>query len=304
MKKKWALFIIVFTLLSFIFIFTISQKERPLPSSSEKTPAQVNSEASDQQDQHETSEDTNQDAEPEQDNQNGITDQIKNVVTEAIQIFQKETNIVAIGDSLTQGVGDEAGNGGYVGILENRLDSQNVKVSIENFGKRGNRTDQLYERLNNEDIVASIEQADIVLITIGANDIMKIVKDNFMNLTEQPFIEARGPYRHRLEQILQQIQTIQPDAQVYLLGFFNPFEKYFNDIEALDRIMTRWNNESKNVANQFEQTTFIPMKNIFQGRSENVFAEDNFHPNQRGYRIMAERVISYLQEDVDAGSDE
>ncbi|WP_228275840.1 GDSL-type esterase/lipase family protein [Gracilibacillus oryzae] len=178
---------------------------------------------------------------------------IKDAFNDALTFFKEETHIVAIGDSLTHGVGDETDNGGYVGVLAEHFDNENMNVTLDNFGKPGNRSDQLLKRLDNEEIVTSIEEADIVLITIGANDIMKIVRDNFMDLTEEPFLAERGPYKERLEQIMDRILTIQPDTEIYLLGFYNPFEKYFSDIEALDSILTRWNNESRNAGYLPEQ---------------------------------------------------
>ncbi|GAB2542586.1 SGNH/GDSL hydrolase family protein [Gracilibacillus alcaliphilus] len=213
--------------------------------------------------------------------------------------LQNDTHITAIGDSLTQGVGDEFDNGGYVGILEDQLEAGNVRVTIDNFGVRGNRTDHLLERLEEKpEINESLEEADIVLITIGANDIMQITKDNFMNLTEEPFINEREPYSERLTNILEHMTEIQPEARIYLLGIFNPFEMYFGEIEELDRIVTQWNNTSLQVTNQFEQARFIPMQDIFQHTNGDVFAEDNFHPNHSGYQLMADRVITYLQNDI------
>ncbi|GAA0306605.1 lysophospholipase L1-like esterase [Gracilibacillus halotolerans] len=224
---------------------------------------------------------------------------VREAVKEALRIFKKDTHIVAIGDSLTQGVGDETGNGGYVGILEQRLLDQNFQVTFDNFGKRGNRTDQLLNRLDDEEIVDSIEKADIVLITIGANDVMKIVRDNFMNLTVEPFNAERDPYGHRLSEILSRISAMNENAKIYLLGFYNPFERYFNDIEALDQIIMGWNNESLEAVNKYEQVDFIPMQDIFNQVNEPILADDNFHPNHEGYQMMADRVLEYLENDLE-----
>ena len=230
-------------------------------------------------------------------------DSVRKAVREALQLLKKDTHIVAIGDSLTQGVGDETGNGGYVGILEEKLVADNFNVSFDNFGKRGNRTDQLLNRLDNEEIIKSVEKADIVLITIGANDIMKIVKDNFMNLTIEPFREEQDPYGERLAQILARISSMNGEAKIYLLGFYNPFEPYFSDIEALNQIILGWNSESLQTVNQFEQVDFIPMHDIFNYTNEPVLADDNFHPNYEGYEMMAERVLEYLENDLKAATE-
>ena len=119
-------------------------------------------------------------------------DPIRDFLTEKVdkavkRYFKNDLKIVAIGDSLTEGVGDEAENGGYVGILENTINQDKELIDIENLGKRGNRTDQLIARMQEPEIEASLKEADIILITIGANDIMQIFKENFTDLTLDKF---------------------------------------------------------------------------------------------------------------------
>src|SRR5699024_5487232 len=79
---------------------------------------------------------------------NSLKDYITHKFNKAMKrIFKNDIKITAIGDSLTQGVGDEEDNGGYVGILEDTINKDNELVEIDNFGKRGNRTDQLIDRM-------------------------------------------------------------------------------------------------------------------------------------------------------------
>lgn len=289
-KKSILIYILIFTMI--ILLVTVFQRD------SEKNEQSQTFSSTDQRETvTESSQESNEEEAVETEE---FGENVRKAVREALQLFKKDTHIVAIGDSLTQGVGDETGNGGYVGILEEKLVADNYKVSIDNFGKRGNRTDQLLKRLDNEEIVQSIEKADIVLITIGANDIMKIVKDNFMNLTEEPFRQERDPYGDRLAQILTRISSMNEGANIYLLGFYNPFERYFSDIEALHQIILGWNNESLQIVNQFEQVDFIPMHDIFDYADEPVLADDNFHPNYEGYEMMADRVLEYLEYDLNA----
>ncbi|WP_332694502.1 SGNH/GDSL hydrolase family protein [Halalkalibacter lacteus] len=227
-----------------------------------------------------------------------ITEAIKNKVREvvegAIDLVKKEQRIVSIGDSLTQGIGDETGNGGYVGILNHTFEDNHMNMTIENFGKRGNRTDQLLKRLDNEDIASSIKKADIVLITIGANDMMKVVKDNFMNLTIEPFQEERVEYIERLTLVFNKINKLNPDAQIYFIDFFNPFDHYFSDIEQLEMILDNWNDAGKSVTEEFDHVYYIPTKDLFINSDIKLFADDNFHPNTNGYKRIAARVLEYL----------
>lgn len=230
-----------------------------------------------------------------------MTEQFKDFITDAVQstidfFRNKDIRFLAIGDSLTQGIGDETDQGGYVGILDRTIHAseQRMEVTFDNFGKRGNRTDQLLARLDEQDIQQSMIEADIILITIGANDIMEVFKQNFTNLTIEPFQEERHHFEQRLHQIFTKIRDTNKHAHIYLLGIYNPFAQYFQEIEELEIIVNEWNRTSSMIANQFNHATFIPIKDLFENTNVNLFADDNFHPNRQGYERMAERVLDYL----------
>jgi lysophospholipase L1-like esterase len=229
-----------------------------------------------------------------------ITEEIKAKVREVVEgafdLFKKDQRIVSIGDSLTEGVGDESENGGYVGILNNTFEDHNLNITVENFGKKGNRSDQLLKRLEKENISSAIKKADMVLITIGANDIMKVLKSNLMNVTMEPFQEERVEYIKRLTAIFDKINDMNPDAQIYLIGFFNPFERHFGEIKELSMIIDSWNNAGKELTEEYENVNYIPTIDLFSQSTIDLLAEDEFHPNTSGYKLMAQRVLEYLKE--------
>ncbi|KGX87238.1 hypothetical protein N784_16530 [Pontibacillus litoralis JSM 072002] len=209
--------------------------------------------------------------------------------------------MVAIGDSLTQGVGDESKNGGYVGALEQTLKEHEAvqNISIKSFGKRGNRTDQLLKRLEEQlDIQSAISKADVIIVTIGANDIMKVAKNNFTNLQYEAFANEQDEYEKRLRSIFSQLNAFNPNAMVYLIGLYNPFQEYFSDIPELDQIMNDWNNVGQRVTNEFPNAQFIPIRDIFENANQPLYAEDHFHPNKIAYQLIATRVLHYLQQDL------
>jgi lysophospholipase L1-like esterase len=225
-----------------------------------------------------------------------IKEKVRAVLDDVFVFFKKDLRIVSIGDSLTEGVGDETESGGYVGILDHTFEDQNLNITIENFGKKGNRSDQLLKRLEKKEIKTSIKDANIVLITIGANDIMKVVKNNWSNLDMEPFQEERVKYVERLTSIFNKIIEINPEAEIYLIGFYNPFERYFGEIEQLGMIMESWNEAGMAVTEEFENVNYIPINDIFSSSDENLLAEDHFHPNTKGYKLMARRVLDFLEE--------
>ncbi|HLS60248.1 MAG TPA: SGNH/GDSL hydrolase family protein [Virgibacillus sp.] len=227
--------------------------------------------------------------------------EFKELITETVYRAQdffsiKNHHITALGDSLTQGSGDETNNGGYIGILDDTINHDKDVVQIENFAIHGHRTDQLLARLDDGEVIDSIQDTDIVLITIGANDIMQVAKENFTNLTFEMFDEERDQFEVRLNEILSGIKDLNPDTHIYLIGLYNPFEQYFQDIEELDDIVDDWNETSEMIVKNYEKTTFIPIKDLFEDAEGSLFSDDKFHPNTTGYQLMANRVLDYIIE--------
>ncbi|RLL42815.1 hypothetical protein D8M04_14795 [Oceanobacillus piezotolerans] len=233
--------------------------------------------------------------EPAENEQVQLPDRITEAIQNTLQFFRKETQVVAIGDSLTQGVGDETERGGYVGIIERTINWDRDIAEFSNFGKRGSRSDQLLSRLNNdEEMVSALAKADMILVTIGANDIMQVVKENITNLTIKQFVEERQVFERNLEEIINRLHELNPDSQIYLIGFYNPFERYFQDIEELQMIADAWNDTTNTLADQHENITYIPTDDLFHESEVNLLAEDNFHPNYNGYHLIAGRVLEYI----------
>lgn len=251
--------------------------------------------------EYDTNDDTTADSEEEteeNEEENKFTERISSAIQETIgKIFKQEVKIVAIGDSLTRGVGDASSGGGYIGILERSINQEKHVATFENLGIPGNRSDQLLQRLEQEEIQEALEEADLILITIGANDIMEVAKQNITDLELEDFVKERQFYEQRLSKILEKIQSYNKNAEIYLLGIYNPFEKYFGDIAELNMIVDAWNDTSNSVTLEMNNITFVPVVDLFNESEENIFADDNFHPNYQGYYLIAERVLQYISND-------
>lgn len=212
--------------------------------------------------------------------------------------FPDPVQIVSIGDSLTQGVGDSKDNGGYLPYLQKNLEKEPSITSVEmiNHGVRGNRTDQLLKRLDKAGVQEDIEQADSIVVTIGGNDIMKVFKQNFSNLELNQFDSAKIGYEKRLRQILDKVRSENERAQIYLVGVYNPFSKWFGDFYELDEIMNDWNDSGKRIITEYDSAYFIEIDDIFQNSKEDLlYTEDYFHPNDRGYELIAERIYNNME---------
>ncbi|WP_407461691.1 SGNH/GDSL hydrolase family protein [Methanobrevibacter sp.] len=228
-----------------------------------------------------------------------LTKAIKREIPE--DFFPTNINIVSLGDSLTQGVGDSSESGGYIPYLVSYLEqNRGIKeAEFNNHGVRGNRTTDLLERLKTPQLMMDIQQADAIVITIGGNDIMKVVKDQFTNLTMQDFYLEANHYEERLEEIFSIIRQYNKDADIYFVGLYNPFGKWISAFQELDMIMDDWNSISQEIVTRDPNGYFIRIDDAFSNSDENLlYKEDYFHPNDRGYEIIASRIYDEMKERI------
>jgi len=212
-----------------------------------------------------------------------------------------DLKIISVGDSLTQGVGAEGQYSGYIQFLKKDLEKlKSIKeAEFENFGKKGNRTDQLLKRLDHQEVKAAIQEADMVIITIGGNDVMQVFRENLLGLKLNKFVAAENGYQERLNEILATIKDYNSEADIVLVGIYNPFIKWFSDIKEMDKIVNNWNEVSANTVANYDRALFVPVADIFVNNEESLLYTDYFHPNKRGYELIAERIYLYLtNEDI------
>lgn len=210
----------------------------------------------------------------------------------------RDIKVVAIGDSLTQGVGDRTGRGGYVPFLKSMLEKEKgiKSVEISNYGIKGYRSDELLTRLKKPNIQKAIKDVDMVMITIGGNDMMKIIRKNFSNLNFELFEKEEELFAERLTNIFDTIRTINPNCEIGLVGLYNPFFKWFSNSPEMNEILKQWNETSQNVVAKYEDIYFIEVDDLFRNHEDELLYEDQFHPNEKGYELMAKRIYKKLDD--------
>lgn len=231
-------------------------------------------------------------------------------------LTQKRLNYVAIGDSLTEGVGDQTNQGGFIPLLSNAISEiSDVNVVSQNFGVAGNTSTQIYKRMTKEKkIQSAIKKADVITITVGGNDVMKVIRTQLTNLTENSFEKPAQTYQKQLTEIFDFIRDNNPNAQVYVLGIYNPFYLNFPDITEMQDIINHWDQTTQETIAQQKQMYFVPINDLlYQGvngskgvttsdgevqtiTNNALFEEDHFHPNNIGYQIMSDAVAEAYKE--------
>lgn len=210
---------------------------------------------------------------------------------------KKEIELVALGDSLTVGVGDEKDAGGYVGRLAKEMPEKMdgvEKVNITQTAKKGRRSDQLLTQLKSGEINDALKKADIITMTIGGNDLMKILRENFTTLERQHFDTERSNYEKRYIEIFKLIRAQNQTAPIIAVGVYNPLTVYAEDTSEFEKILDEWNQDMKNIVEKDAYAIFVPTVDLFHTNKAEVYSDDYFHPNAKGYTNMKNRIFETL----------
>ncbi len=126
----------------------------------------------------------------------------------------KQLHYLALGDSLTDGVGDEYSQDGYVGRLADSLLTwpSISEVEVDNRGKRGRRSDQLLKLVKKGHYDEELQQAQLISLTMGGNDVMKVVKQDLFNLKRDAFDAELQAYEKRYSKIIDGIRAKKPNS--------------------------------------------------------------------------------------------
>jgi lysophospholipase L1-like esterase len=200
-------------------------------------------------------------------------------------------HVVALGDSLTVGAGDVDGKG-YVGYIIEQLNERSTEAVLENLAINGLTSDGLVKVLLQEQVQQQITTADLILVTIGGNDLFQggqtLVE---LNLEEITLLEQQ--YLNNLNQILAEIRQLNKEATIYFSGLYHPFAELPN-AEITTKVIIDWNHQTALEIAKFNKTVFVPTYDLFQYNLETYLSHDRFHPSAEGYQQMAMRIGSLI----------
>lgn len=174
------------------------------------------------------------------------------------------TTIVAMGDSLTEGLGVPR-NESYPAILESRLKG----VQVHNSGLSGETSSGA---LNRVEWVMRLEP-DIVIVVTGANDAMRGIE---LNLTRENIEKIISYFRSR-------------DVEVILGG-----------LEMYENLGPEYVQEFESMYDEIAQENDVYYIESFLGRvggNDSLNQDDRIHPTYEGYQIIVdENVLPVVRE--------
>ncbi|RAK18388.1 lysophospholipase L1-like esterase [Anoxybacillus vitaminiphilus] len=201
-------------------------------------------------------------------------------------------HIVALGDSLTRGTGDESGKG-YVGYVADELQTKTKQtIRVKNLAIKGQRSAGLVSQLQQIEVQRQIKQADIILMTIGGNDLFQS-GEALSNFSLERMNQAKADYLRNLHTIFKTIRHLNPDAVVFYISLYNPFND-LTDAKTTSAVVREWNFQSAEAAANYPNIIAVPTFDLFELNVNDYLYSDKFHPNKEGYKLIGERVASLI----------
>ncbi|MDC0544301.1 arylesterase [Alphaproteobacteria bacterium] len=179
--------------------------------------------------------------------------------------YTKSLNVIVLGDSLVAGYG-LLKNDGFINQLQNKINSNNIKLNLVNGGVSGETSSGLMNRL--EWVLE--EKFDGVIVSIGANDALRGInpKLTFQNINN----------------ILNYLKKNQ--IPTMLIGMKAP-----NNLGK--RYVNEFNRIYPNLAKIYK-VSFFPffLKDVVLVPSLNQ--NDMIHPNKKGVKKIVENIYPYF----------
>lgn len=192
---------------------------------------------------------------------------------------------VAIGDSITFGIGSLIKKGFVYHYRQYLKQDLKRKITYENLGKIGwTSSDLLGELEKNDSFVESIRKADIITVSIGGNDLLQ-AKDNLKNEKKGELKKIYDTFRWnfiRLDLAIKKIKKAQ--GKPYILRYieiYNPRPQH--------PLTQKWIPRFNRVINKSRDSVTRTAKTYrtFQQHGKKLLFFDGEHPNRKGHSHIA-----------------
>ncbi|EOP47960.1 MULTISPECIES: SGNH/GDSL hydrolase family protein [Bacillus] len=212
--------------------------------------------------------------------------------TDVVAKEKKKTGtlqIVSLGDSLTRGVGDKEGIG-YIGRMKEDLQKDyKQKIALTNLAVSGAKMPDLLKQIESSGAQYSIKQADVIVLTIGGNDLFP-GWESLGKIDLETYRPDTATFQNEAKKIIEEIRKLNTDSPIFWLGLYNPFEDV-EDLKGSSNIVVDWNASLEKLALNAKNVYITPTFDLFQNRGKELLYSDHFHPNEVGYTYMADRLV-------------
>lgn len=209
---------------------------------------------------------------------------------------------IAMGDSLAAGQTPESQiDTGYADLIAQELGrNQPVAFYSKDFAFPGFTTADVLERVKEETTQEVLATANIITLSAGANDLLRLVQANPADGSVQ-FQRIQSDFalnkaRQNITEILEELQDAAPDADIYVMGYYFAYphvraSQKAGIAEQLSTLNEILENEAEKAA-----AIFVSVDEAFgEDAVSKIPVPGDVHPNFEGYQAMANQFLEQYQ---------
>lgn len=208
---------------------------------------------------------------------------------------------LVLGDSIAYGSGVSNSTQACYG----RIVADTNGYDYANHAIPGHTTTNLINRLKEDVVIADLEKADIISISIGGNDflmsnLIDLMFDSIVLGDHSDFDKIADSFYTNLCEIIDIINSHNPDAVILMQTLYNPQSGYLRAPyqQGADRInaaIERYNTEYP------DEIVIVDVGSALGDDMAN-YADDEIHPSAKGNEIIADVILEKLYE-LELGTD-
>ena len=222
---------------------------------------------------------------------------------------------LALGDSLAAGITETNKLGkGYADFLAQQLEEADLLASFnKGFAFPGYTTEHILNELKSDvkkpsteteqevSLLDEVKKADVITISAGANDVLKLVERDEAGSIQfdiQQITQAIAQVTTNYDAILKRIAQLNPTADVFIMGYNNPFPSVKEYEEQFNLLVSMMDRAIMQVAED-NAAYFVEVADIVASNTEEYLPNpQNIHLSEAGYEVVAqafaEPVLEYV----------
>jgi lysophospholipase L1-like esterase len=231
---------------------------------------------------------------------------------------------VALGDSLSEGVGASGRSAAFVPLVHEGLGEG---FELMNLGHSGDTSSDLLDHGHVEQAAAEVSQRNgdddpdndvkFVTLEIGGNDLLHLASSlvltgvcpNLERSLDRP--ECLDPVQDTLDDLarnlataLDSLQEADPDLTIAVMTLYNPFSGRVESITDLAEVALEGQadgplpeglNDIVRGEAAERALILVDWHPLFEGKANEYISRDLIHPNDAGYEVMAEAVLAAVR---------
>lgn len=224
--------------------------------------------------------------------------------------YKEEFNYVVLGDSLSAGRNPYGTDDyGYTDYVRDYLKKENKLGSYLSYAVSGYAIDDVKNDINlnrsiiinnkNQNIRKVLREADIVTITIGANDLLKGI-----NISSVPQLASnKASLVQKIDDIMIKLDALfelikrYAKGKIIVVGYYNPLphlEKYKNDI---DEIVAYVDEKYESLCSKYS-IYYVKTSEAISKNNDYLPNPLDIHLSKEGYKTIGKSVISLINKEI------